>query len=248
MKCFSSFRSHLTDKNLSALLTVAAVLLMLGSKVSAHELSVGRVKVTFPSQEWRALEVSDKGLDYGGDIRGTIKSETKIFWLESSERLDAFIIARGSSAGISDGYMNYSPECKSEGTLHSDGNTQVSSSYAQCMKVFPLINTMAVLNSLPKDQQALIKQARDRFPINMQPITAYYANSTGTFLHFLVMLAPDTLLDKDALQSDSSKAMREERSIAWSKELMKVVKGSVTSISGRLNLPSFPISPKTVSP
>ncbi len=47
MKCFSSLRSHLPDKNSSALLTVAAVLLVLGSKVSAHELSVGRVKVTF---------------------------------------------------------------------------------------------------------------------------------------------------------------------------------------------------------
>ncbi len=218
----------------------SVIFLVSSTIVLAQDLSVGRAKITFLSNEWTVATTQDQGLAYGGDVQGSVNAESKIFISKLPDgNLNAVIIARGSAGGINIGSMRYSPTCESRGTLFTDGNSGFNQTFAQCLKVYGFMSSQSLIKNLSAEQQLILKPYFANSTPQVRPIIAYYANSTGTFLQMMVLIPPSAAgISKEGLQGLKSNT-NSDQSIVWGKSLMQAVKGSVMSLSGRLTFPSF---------
>ncbi|NJM42969.1 MAG: hypothetical protein HC858_01325 [Brachymonas sp.] len=200
-----------------SLISVAATILLAATQANAHELTLDRATITFDSANWISATAQDKGMAYTGDLQGTIDSESKIFINKNSAgELDAVLIARGSLAGLQGGYMAYSPKCPANGVLFADGNEGFNTTFAQCLRVFSFVNPQGVFTTLAKDQQEILKPYFASWQGLVRPMTAYYANSTGTFVHMLVLVSAKASGIEDPTQP-YSRAAQSEQSVAWGK-------------------------------
>ncbi len=206
----------------------------------AQDLSVGRANITFLSSGWTAVATQDKGLAYGGDAEGVVSADSKIFINKLPDgNLNAVIIARGSAGGMGVGSMRYSPKCESQGVLFADGNSGFDRTFAQCLRVFGFMNSQSLIKNLPVEQQNILKPYFANPTSSVRPIIVNYSNSTGTFLRMMVLLTPGSAgISKEGLPSLKPDT-NSNQSIAWGKSLMQAVKGSVTSLSGKLTFPQF---------
>jgi hypothetical protein len=202
--------------------------------VSAHgqEHPVGRALLSFESPSWVAVEVPDKGVNYTGEVEGTVASETRMFINQKGDQtFQALLIARVSKGGIASGYFSYSPKCQDSQAMIAEGNSGFQQPFAQCLLVYPLFTTTSLLKQLPASEAEILKSSRIVLPDTMQLISAYYGNSNGSFVHMRILLAPRF----KGLVSPEQPS--ENAVVAWGKGFMKAVKAGTNSFSGRIKIP-----------
>jgi hypothetical protein len=201
-----------------------------------QEHPVGRATLSFDSPQWIAIEVPDKGVNYSGEIQGTVTSETRMFVNQTADKkFQALLIARVNKGGIGggSGYFSYSPQCQDSQALLSEGNKGFNQSFAQCLLVYPLFTTTSLIKILPDNEAQILKSSRIILPDALQLISVHYANSNGSFVHARILLAPRF---KGLVSPDQPS---ESPTIAWAKVLMKAAKDGVNSFSGRVKVPAI---------
>lgn len=199
-----------------------------------NEHAVGRATLSFGSPDWIAVEVPDKGVNYSGELQGTIASETRIFVNQKADqRFQALLIARVSKGGITAGFFHYSPQCQDSQAIISEGNKGFQQSFAQCLLVYPPFTTESLIKQLSVNEAEILKSSRLALPETVQLISAYYANSNGSFVHARILLAP-------RFKGIASPSQTSENSTAtWGKSFMTAIKTGANSFSGRINIPAI---------
>ena len=209
------------------------------TSVCAAEFDVGRATMVFPTEGWRVVQVDDKGRAYDGEVSGSIQSETKIFVYQSPESAaEAVIVVRGSSGGMSNGYMSYSPSCKNSDEVYAEGNSGYDTGFAQCLIVLPLYTAPSVLEKLAPQAERILKDQGVNVPKAVSTVWSQYANSNGTFLDVRAFFAP-SFAGHDASVDAKLPSGVLAQNVAWGRLLTQAVRGSVNSFSGKLVFPSL---------
>jgi hypothetical protein len=224
--------------------TASALALVLATQMGvAADFSVGRVPVSIPGDGWRVIEIPDAGSDYNGGVTGTIRSETKVFLKESPIKdVEAILMVRASLAGMNNGWMTYTPECKENRNGYALGNTGTRVGFADCLRVFREFSTQSVLKAIaPKVLEALTAE-NTILPPSLHTVMSYYANSNGTFVDVRSFMAPK-FAGRAGTVAEPLPAGVEAKNVVWGLELAEAVRGSVKSISGKLPLPSLEFAP-----
>jgi hypothetical protein len=204
---------------------------------------VGRVSISFESSDWVAVEIPDKGVNYAGDSPGTISSETRLFVNKKSDlTVQSLLVVRASKGGTAAGasYFHYSPHCQHSQAMFSQGNKGFQQSFAQCLLVYPLFTADSLVKQLSANEAEILKSSRLVLPDAMQLISAYYANSNGSFVEARILLAP-RFKGLVSPENTGEKAVFE-----WAKAFMAVTKSGVNSFLGRIKIPPVEFSNDTV--
>jgi hypothetical protein len=212
--------------------------LVFAATAYGQEHPLGRAVLSFDSPRWVTVEVPDKGVDYSGEIQGTLTSETRMFVNQTADqKFQALLIARVNKGGIGgSGYFTYSPQCQDSQAILAEGNKGIQQPFAQCFLVYPLFTTTSLIKQLSANEAEILKSSRIALPDAMQHISAFYANSNGSFVHARIYLAPRF---KGLVAPEKP---NDDPKIAWGKALMSAVKGGVNSFFGRVKIPAIEFS------
>ncbi len=228
------------------------VFLTFASLGAAHavEFPVGRANVVFTTDDWHATELPDPGAAYGGDRRGVIPSERKLF-VKTGPKGDvqAVAVVRASKSGVTAAYMTYGRRCESTDKVFAEGRSGDALLYSSCLQVHPSYTTRSLLDYLGEPGKAILAAYEGKFPEGMHEVTSSFANSNGTFIEMSVWLAPGFA----GMPGTVSEALPEPvpaTHVVWGRALHSAVRGSVTSIFGNLNVPAlvFRTRPASDSP
>ena len=225
-------------KQLSMLVASVLACTLWGS-AHAAEFDVGRATVVFPTEDWRETALPDEGLAYSGHKSGALSSETKLFVKESSERgIEAVVLLRGSKGGLPGSLMTYSRQCKGDDKFFAEGTTGEKLRVAHCLRVFPRYTMSSLLESLGKDVQEAMKDAQSKLPESAYYIDSTYSNSNGSSLRAYALLAPGFKGRPGSVDVAFPKGI-EASHVVWGRELNSAVRGSVTSIFGKMEFPAL---------
>jgi hypothetical protein len=219
---------------MSAVLLSACVL---GSAAHAAEFEVGRATVAFSTEDWRETVLPEKGLGYAGDKTGAIASEVKMYIKESPQgRIEAVVLLQGTKGGLPGALMTYSRSCEGNKQFFAEGTTGDSLRFAHCLRVFPLYTASSLLAEMGADVQLALKDEQSKLPEGMYAITSEYSNSNGTSLRAFAMLAAGFEGIPGQLDVDLPSGI-EAGHVVWGRQLNSAVRGSVTSIFGKMDFP-----------
>jgi len=212
--------------------------LFFAANSSAVEFSVGRASIQFQEDQWREISLIDPGLAYGGEVSGTINSETKVFAKTSRLGvLDAVVLIRGSSGGVQRGTMSYSPNCKAAADWFARGNSGFKRPYAECFLVSPVYPGKAMLEELGQDVVKALGSDATKVPEVFQFIFSRYANSNGTFLQVSMLLGPG-LVGRTGVVGEELPRGIEPKFVLMGEDLTQAVRASVMSLAGQAKLPA----------
>jgi hypothetical protein len=213
--------------------TFASCCALLSQVAFAQEFSMGRVKLSFGSPGWIAAEVPDTGVDYSGEVSGTIPSETRIFVNRSDNQdIQAFLIVRVSKGGIGNGYFEYSPNCQDKQAIAAEGNKGFNQSYLQCLLVYPQFTTHSLLKNLTDSEGLILKSAKLKLPDAMHAVYSRYHTANGSYMFVRAYLAPSFV----GLRTTGSNDV--DPHVAWGQALMDAVKSGAGSMFGRSKIPA----------
>lgn len=223
----------------------AAAVLLFGylQSVSAAEFSVGRVDVIFPTDDWREVNLPDKGKAFGGDRSGVIASETKLFVQASSAgHAGAVVLVRANTSGMGTGTMIYSTSCETSEYFYAEGNAGHQARAAHCLNVFPTYATEEVMDKLaPPAVQEWIRSSRVQLPKSMATIWSRHSVATGTFLDVRVFLTPQAGAADDDVPDVKLPSGVLPQHVRWGRQLKDAVRSSVYSLNGKLRMPPMDI-------
>jgi hypothetical protein len=206
---------------------------------SAADFSVGRVAVRLPGDGWRAVDLKDAGINYSGEISGTIPSEKKIFIKESlAKELQIMVVVRASSSGISGGRVSYSSDCESTPDFVATGMDESDKNFYDCVRVFKLFTADSLMNLLTPDLKKILDQDAVVVPESLQTVWSKFANENGTFVDVIVFINPAFMGKKSEANKRRSSDI-DASSYAWGQELAKEVKDAVNSVFSKLKIPEL---------
>lgn len=217
------------------------VFLTFASLGAAHaaEFPVGRANVVFTTDDWQVAEIPDQGAAYGGDRKGVIASETKLFVKTAPQGdVQAVALVRASKSGVTASYMIYGRRCDSTDKVFAEGLSGDALRYASCLQVHPSYTTRSLLDHLGEPGKTILAAHEGTFPEGMHEIVSSYANSNGTFIEMSVWLAPGFGGMPGTVNAALPKGVPATH-VVWGRALHNAVRGSVTSIFGNLKFPAL---------
>lgn len=213
----------------------------------ASEFSVGRVEIQFAESGWKEIVLPDTIQTYGGDKRGELGVQTKLYVLGTpSDAAHVLVLVSGVSAGLDGAQvtMRYSPNCKSDARNYREGNNGSQMPFAQCLTVLPRYNSESVFTALAPQVLELQKAGKISSMGSIYTVSSFHAISTGTHLHVQVFMTSSIVAPELRIEETLPTDVRPEL-VAWGRQLKDAVKSSVHSISGRLVFPPIRLVPHT---
>jgi hypothetical protein len=226
-------------KNLVGIVCFVLVSLAYSPMSLAADFSVGRVKVKLPGDGWRVVDFKDAGMDYSGELVGTIQSDKKVFIKESATKsFQAMIVVRASAGGISGGTVRYSADCESAKDFVATGMKKSDSNFYDCLRVFKFFTTESLIKELVPDLRIILEKDTAVVPDALQTVWNMYANSNGTFVDVRAFFGTN-FASKKAESTEQLPPGIEASTYAWGQELSKGVKNAVNSLFSKLTLPDL---------
>ncbi len=230
---------------------IAAALACASILSLAAEFEVGRAKVELPGEGWQVLDMTDGGKPYSGGVQAKIPSETKVFVkLGAEQTVQTVVLIRASQAGIANGWMAYSHECKSSDQVYAQGNAGAQTNNYDCLSVWGLYRTGNWLDDFFPELNNKLKAKQWRLPGALQIMRSHFANANGSFAEARLLLAPGFVGTSAQPASDLGELPEgvTPSAVVWGQELAKAVRGSVSSLSGRLTVPTIDYTADGKSP
>lgn len=224
--------------------SLTAIALLMTHMAVAGDFSVGRAEVVLPGDGWRVLALPANTLPYGGEASGAIQLENKVYVKESpSKKLEAMAFVSASPGGINNGYLQYSPDCKSwPSSFFAKGNSGFNQPFVECWRVFRKYEALGALKGLEPGTFDLLTKANLDFPAVFQVLTSNYSNSNGTLLDVHLFLAPG-ILGREGQVADELPEGVDPKFVLLGQELAQAVRASVMSLSGKFVLPELQNQP-----
>lgn len=210
----------------------------------AAEFSVGRVDIRFADEGWKELPLPDAAQAYGGDKSGVLAVQAKLFVREADAGASpVLVMVSANSAGMGggrSGYMTYSPNCKSDESSYREGNEGFTASFLQCLTVLPRYSGASVIKALAPQLEGVLNTALGAEIPPLYTVWSRHAISTGSFVDVRVFtvfpISTEGSADTEVLPKRVPPAH-----VVWGRQLKDAVKGSVYSLSGRLDMPPIKV-------
>lgn len=206
----------------------------------ASDFSVGRVDIEFAEEGWKEMALPVMAEAYGGEKNGAMAVEAKLYVRGAPDSAGhVLVLVSANSAGMGGGrggYMTYSPNCKSDGPNHLEGNEGFRASFAQCLMVTPLYNSESVFKALAPQVVDLPTSGWVSVQRPVYTVWSRHAISTGSFVDVRVFATSPMMADSASV-TDALPAGVLPEQVAWGRQLKEAVKSSVYSLSGRLKVP-----------
>ena len=229
---------RVTFKKIGLMLAILTV----AQGLRAAEFEVGRAKVVLAGDGWQVLDMADGGKPYNGGVQAKIQSETKVFLkLGADKTVQTVVLIRASQAGMANGWMVYSHDCKGNDQMYAVGNTGARTNNYDCLSVWGLYRTSEWVDDLFPELNNKLKAQQLQLPKAVQPISMHFANANGSFAEARVLLAPGFTGVATQAAADFGTLPKGvlPSAVGWGQELAKAVRGSVSSLSGRLEVPAI---------
>lgn len=225
--------------------------ILCGAVIShAAEFSVGRVDIRFADEGWKEVPLPDAAQSYGGEKSGALEVQAKLFVREQdTSGTPVLVLVSTNSAGMGGGrggYMAYSPNCKSDEYNYREGNEGFRASFAQCLTVTPLYDGPGVIKALAPQLESVLKTQGFELP-PLYAVWSRHSISTGSFVDVRVFTVFPMSADGAAAAEELPKGVPPAH-VVWGRQLKDVVKSSVYSLSGRLEMPSIKLIAPTPQP
>jgi hypothetical protein len=212
----------------------------------AADFSVGRVDIKFAEPDWKEVPLSDWAQAYGGEKDGALAVQSKLYVREAAgQEGQTLVLVSANSQGLGGGrggYMTYTPNCKTDGKNHREGNEGFSARFMQCLTVTPQYTSDSVFKALAP--QVIEQQGTGMVTIRRPVYTVWarYAISTGSFVDVRVF-ATSPMAEAGPAVTESLPGGVPPTHVVWGRQLMDAVKSSVHSLSGNLTIPSMRLAP-----
>jgi hypothetical protein len=216
---------------------ILAALLLSTQAVMAAEFEVGRAKVEIPGEGWRTIDMADGGKPYSGGVRDSIPSETKVFIKEdANKRVQTIAVLRASQAGIVNGGLVYSHDCKGTADTYAEGNSGAHTNNYNCTRVWGYYNAGESVEVFVPGLAAKLKDNQLQLPKGSATIISHFANANGSFAEARVLVGLGFVGLEGPAPTEIPKDIS-PASVVWAQALAKAVRASVGSMSGRLTVP-----------
>ena len=212
----------------------------------AADFSVGRVDIKFTDEGWKEVPLPDQSQAFGGEKEGALAIQGKLYIRESTggegQTLVLVSAAPGGLGGGGAGYMTYSPVCHTDDQLYREGNEGFGERFAQCLTVLPRFSSASVFKVLAPQVIPLQESGVVANSPAVYTVWSRHAISTGSFVDVRVFVTAPINADSAAVTDTLPKGVLPAH-VVWGRQLKEAVKGSVYSLSGRLEIPPIRLGP-----
>jgi hypothetical protein len=173
-------------------------------------------------------------------MTGALPVQSKVFLRDSAAGAQVIVVVRATPGGLDEGWMEYSPSCKSDKMIYREGNTGFNTTFVQCLMVAPAFESTSLLQDWEPELIALRDAGKLVLGKELFLISSYHAVSTGALIDVQVFLPLPIAADAGHSFSHVVPDRVLPTHVVWGRKLKEAVRSTAHSISGRLAFPPVP--------